>query len=488
VSLLHVARGYHVEHAFHVNALVFVAFVFTAYRLAKSLAGETYGLVAALLVGAHGNVLLAARSGGFDLLATFLTVSVVQAFVSASRECTPQRVVVVVLRLCLLANVRYEGTALLVLGTLLLVGGRLLTWRTTEGYRWLYSGLPLLLLPRYWQSLAKANDAEQPLSASLFGFEHFWNNTGDFLSVVADPLDPRAVHSPLVVALGLVGLLALGLGLVLVLRRRAVTWHGARTTLFVLTVVSAEIAICFAYFWGKPLHPASVRLFVWLDAFLGFTAAWALTLLGRWLTVEVAALRGRSAAPVSIAIGLVLFAMALPVASEARLTNSLTLTRQAAVVWRYFATLGHRRFVVLTDRPGMFTVFDYGAVDITSVKQSRSLLYEQSRHLFDDIYLIQEVNLATHRPEAKFDPWPDVPTETVLEFQNAENGSVRVARVVPAPGAPGRSPPRHREMPDPGAGKGKPPVRTGDAPAASAATVPSSPSAVRAAPGRTPTR
>jgi hypothetical protein len=152
--------------------------VFAAYRLAKGLGGELFGLASALLVGAHAT----SCRGAFGRLRSARDVHArrhTAGYCAASAEPTPRRIAVTVLHLCLFANVRYEGTALLLLGAILLVATRLATRASLAGFGWLYSILPLLLLPRYWQSIAKADDAEQPLSASLFGFGHFWQNAWD---------------------------------------------------------------------------------------------------------------------------------------------------------------------------------------------------------------------------------------------------------------------------------------------------------------------
>jgi len=83
-------------------------------------------------------------------------------------------------------------------------------------------------------------------------------------------------------------------------------------------------------------------------------AAWLVALLCRraplWL--------------VSLVAAAVLF-LHVPVAAEGRLINELTLTRQAAQTWRYFAQLHDKNIMVVTDRPGLFTVMDYGAADLS---------------------------------------------------------------------------------------------------------------------------
>lgn len=430
VSLLHVVRGYRIENAFHVNLAVFAVLLFVAYRLAKALGGELLGLVTALLIGAHPNVLVAARSAGFDLLATCFLVVIAHSFLVASRSPTPRRIAVLVLELCLLANVRYEGIGVLVLAVAMLVFTRIVTLARLRGYGWLYAWLPLLLLPRYWQQIAKANDHEQPLSLSLFGFDYLWNNSREFLGILHQPFDPAAPHAPLVLALGSVGLLLLSVQGARLLRGRAVTWPGLRTAVFVCGLVVGEWLLCFAYVWGRSLHPAAVRLFLWLDVTLAFLAAVPLVHLGRLCSVPMALQRHRSHALVPLLVAGALLIMGIPAASEARFINALTLTRQTSELYRFFSTQEGRRFVVLTDRPGMYTIRNWGAMDISSQQRHRTLLREHARYLFEDIYLVQEVSLRTGRVDPRFDPWPDVATETVLEFQNTESMSIRVARVL----------------------------------------------------------
>jgi hypothetical protein len=137
----------------------------------------------------------------------------------------------------------------------------------------------------------------------------------------------------------------------------------------------------------------------------------------------------QSAAPATLLASAALFGMHVPVASEARFTNSLILTRQAANTWRYFQSLHTKNILIMSDRPGLFTIMDYGALDISNANADRSPLLELSRHLYEDIYLVQEIDLNTHEPLPAFNAWPDVPKETVLEFQNTDSQSVRIAKV-----------------------------------------------------------
>lgn len=429
VSLLHLARGYHFENAFYLNALVFVLFVFNSYRLAKTLGGEVFGVAAAILVAANPNTLVAARSAGFDLLSTFALLLVVQSFVDYTRAQSAWGLANFAMNLCLLAHVRYEGWALMATAGLVALVVRVVPLSYLRSYAWFYSLLPLFLLPRYWQSIAKAKDSEQPLSTSLFGLSHFSQNVRDYLGVATHPFDIDGPHAPLLMPLAAGGVLLLLFKLVEGLRKRRLEARTIQITLMVSALLALEAVICFSYFWGKSLHPAACRLYIWLDTFVAFAAAWLLTLLGRRLAIPVGVLQQKSDAPVTILACVLLFAMHVPVAIEARFMNVMLVTREAAASWRFFASLGEKRILILTDRPGLYTIMDYGAADISTADSNRGLLVELSRKLYRDIYMIQEVSLDTRVPLPNFNTWQTVEKEPVHEFQNTDSTFIRISRV-----------------------------------------------------------
>jgi hypothetical protein len=300
-------------------------------------------------------------------------------------------------------------------------------WAQLRGYGFVYSLMPLFLLPRWWQTIAKAHDTEQPLSASLFTFGHFWEFSRDYFRLVLKPLELGGPHAPLLIILAAGGGGVVLVGLVRDRWTRQLSRPVIRSTVFISALLALEVVMCFSYFWGKPLHAASARLFMWLDTAVAFLAAWLLTAIGRAL--PVALLGGRSGAPLTLSACGVLFAMHLPAASEARFVNALIITRDAAETWRFFDKIGDKRILILSDRPGLFTIMDYGAIDISSANANRTPLLELSRHLYQDIYLVQEVELNTEQPRPAFDVWPDVEKETMLEFQSTETSSLRIARV-----------------------------------------------------------
>jgi hypothetical protein len=429
VSLIHTVRGYHAENAFHLNAIIFILFVYSSYRLAKSLGGEVFGVAAAILFASSPNTLVSTRSGGFDLLAAFLLLVVIQRFYAYVKQPSPRGLALLSLSLCFLIHVRVESMGLAAVATIALLSLGVVKWSHFRGFGFVYSLTPVFLVSRYWQSVAKAHDTEQPLSASMFGKSYFFHNLRDYVGLLANPLQFDGPHSRLLMICGAAGGVLVAYHLVVQVRARGLSPAHLQLAVFVGALVAAEFVVSFAYSFGQASQPASARIFIWLDTLLAFLAAWLLTVVGGRLAVLLETMRGRAQAAITTFACGAIFAMHVPVASDARFVNALIVTRQAAVVWRFFAQLGQKSILVLTDRPGLYTIMDYGARDISVATSDRNCLYELSRHLYSDIYLVQELDLETKQPRPGFTAWPDVATEPVLEFQTTDSTFVRVARV-----------------------------------------------------------
>jgi two-component sensor histidine kinase len=72
---------------------------------------------------------------------------------------------------------------------------------------------------------------------------------------------------------------------------------------------------------------------------------------------------------------------------------------------------------------------DYGTMEIAAAKQNNELLTELNRRLFNDLYVIQEIDLETKKPKPDFEIWPDTPKEPLLEFQNDASSMVRISKI-----------------------------------------------------------
>jgi len=422
VSLVHVVRGYSYENVFLFNLLVLPAFVLVSYRLAKSIggttSGETYGIVASLLVVAHPVTLIAVRSGGFDFLALFFSLLVIKSVLDHVREPSAARLATLWMNLCMFAEIRYESALFIVPVVALLLVFRLVNWSILRPYAFIYALTPAYLAPRIWQAVLRGSVPEQEPGAIPFSLGNFFNNVREYFKPVFSPLNDYPAHSGIVIALGLVGCV-----LWLRSRRRelfAPDWKDPRLRFatFVGAWMLLQLIVVFSYVWGRAQAPSAARLVIAIDTFFSFCAAWALTVsLRRWRPF------------VAVLIAGAVLAIQLPIASQHRFGNRLTQTRETATAWRFFESLHEKRILIVTDRPDLFTIMQYGAMSFEAARHDPFIFDAFARHLFYDIYVVQQIKLSTNSPLPGYDIWPTRRLETMLQYQNDADVLIRISRL-----------------------------------------------------------
>jgi hypothetical protein len=419
VSLVHAAVGYSYKNVFLFNLMVWPAFLLVVYRLAKSLGGETFAVVAALCVAAHPATLLAVRSGGFDFLALFFAVLVLKSVSEHCRERSPATLAISWMNLCMFAAIRYESALFMLPVVLLLLLFKLVSWSMLRPYAFIYAATPAFLLPRIWLAMLRGNVPAQEPGAITFSFQNFLNNAHEYFQPILSPGESYPLHSALLIALGLVGCLQWLRWLWGRVRAREFAEAQVRFALFVAAWMLLQAVITFTYVWGRAQYPSAARLVIAFDTFFSFAAAFSLTTFLK---------RFRPFVPVLLAAAVLAFQ--LPVASQHRALNRLTQTRESATTWSFFERLGEKRILIVTDRPNHFTIMNYGAMSFDSARRDPYLLTAFARHLFSDVYVIQQIKQSTSEPLPGYEIWPNRKLEVVLEFQNDADVLVRVSRLV----------------------------------------------------------
>lgn len=418
VSLVHVVCGYSYKNVFLFNLLVLPLFVLVSYRLAKSLGGETFAIVASLLVVAHPITLISVRSGGFDFFALFFSLLVLKTLLDYVREPSAARLALLWMNLCMFAEIRYESALFILPVVALLLLFRMVTWSVLGPYAFIYALTPAYLAPRVWQAVVRGSVPEQEAGATAISLENFFNNAREYFKPVLSPLNNYPAHAGMVIALGLVGCI-LWLGS----HRREMfsrDWKAPRLRFaaFVSSWMLLQVIIVFSYAWGRAQAPSAARLVIAIDTFFSFFAAWVLTLaLRRWKPF------------VAVLLAVAVLAIHLPIAGQHRMQNRLIQTRESATAWRFFESLHEKRILIVTDRPDLFTIMDYGALSFESARQDPFIFEAFARHLFYDIYIIQQIKLSTNSPQPGYDLWPTRRLETMLEYQNDADVLIRISRL-----------------------------------------------------------
>jgi hypothetical protein len=418
VSLVHALCGYSYKNVFLFNLMVLPAFVLVTYRLAKSLGGETFAVVASLLVVAHPIMLISVRSGGFDFITVFFALLVIKSLLDYSREASPARLAILWMNLCMFAEVRYETCLFVPPLVALLLLFRMVNWSTLRPYAFIYALTPAYLLPRIWQSVLRGNVPEQDPGTITFSLENFFNNAYEYFKPILSPLHSYPAHSAVVIALGVVGCT-----LWLRWMHGCLLSHGwkapqLRFAIFVVAWMILQAIIVFTYVWGRAQYPSAARLVIAINTFFSFAAAWILTVSLRRFRPFVAVL-----------LAAAVLAIHLPVAAQHRMLNKLTQTRECSTTWRFFDSLREKRILIVTDRPNLYTIMDYGAMNFETARNDPFIFTAFARHLFYDIYLVQQIRLSTNTPLPKFEIWPDRKLETMLEFQNDADVLIRISRL-----------------------------------------------------------
>jgi len=132
---------------------------------------------------------------------------------------------------------------------------------------------------------------------------------------------------------------------------------------------------------------------------------------------------------VAVLLAASVFVAGVPIASQHRLLNRLTQTRESSTEWKFFERLGEKRILIVTDRPNLFTIMNYGAMSFENARSDPYLFTALGRHLFYDVYVIQQLELSTNQPLPGFEFWSTRKLDTVLEFQNDADVLIRVSRV-----------------------------------------------------------
>jgi hypothetical protein len=72
---------------------------------------------------------------------------------------------------------------------------------------------------------------------------------------------------------------------------------------------------------------------------------------------------------------------------------------------------------------------DYGAMSFETARQDPFIFEAFARHLFYDVYLVQQIKLSTNSPMPGYEIWPQRRLETMLEYQNDADVSIRISRL-----------------------------------------------------------
>lgn len=419
VHLVHLVRGYSPENPFVLNAGVLFALLAVLGVAANRLGGAACAAGAVALVGSYPLVVACARSGGFDLLATFFAVvSLGLAYLHMLRP-SGRSMALLTATVLVFAQVRYESLVYVaVIGAGLLVF-RHVRWSYLREQLWLYALAPLLLAPLVAQRVLMPRPYENEADVAAFSLRSLGGFLGRFFSAQVN----FEFFQPHVPVLYWLALPALALLAGWWLRRRAAV--GAQPHLqWVLIVVGAlavSHVVLFSYYFGDFTHPASARFFLNLSIVVALAPVALHLLRPAWLT-----------APRFVALAALIAVVHHPVTLQDRFTASQTLWRESRIEWQFLAQRADPNVLVIAARPGQFTVMNYGAVDFGHARNNTAaLLNELRRNLYSDIIVFQRISYESGAPVGPDTLGPGFALQPLKELQSSAGSYIRISRVVP---------------------------------------------------------
>jgi hypothetical protein len=418
--LLHTVLGYRASNPFVLNFLVLSALFFLIFSMIKHIRGNIAAYAAVVLVAAQPIVSQNATSGGLDLLATFLMLLGFWALYRYLETSSGPSFQFLWATLILFSLTRYESWAL----AAVLIAGLALHGKLKPALfstSLLYPLTPLLGLPYVWQRLiafSKANQFETPPGVAAFSLNHFLEHSGIFLK----SLMRFDFYLPFATLVQIGGVLAI---LYFLGRSLAGSWPQKkmhRDFLWITSLASLAFwGILAAYHSGDIAHPSTSRYFVYFAVL--FSVLLALGLF------ELRFFRDKPHAAWLVAA--LAFVLYHPQSVEDRYCNTQILARQYRDVMSLLKKQKDPNILVIAERPGLFTVHDVGSVNFVYANQHKEeLLLQLGRHLFKDIFVVQDIRYDTMQPSAETALDPGIWLEPLMEKENTAEDFTRVSRVV----------------------------------------------------------
>lgn len=416
LHIVHQLIGYHAWNAFVLNGLCLLGLFLLLYEFGRIFLGITGACAVLLLTAAQPLLSITATSGGFDLASAFFALLCFLALRLFLKKQDFSSFLWLWTCLLVTSQIRYESPILF----LVVLSGLILFRYIRRDYLfnpWLIPLSLFLLLPRIWQFMIWTSVADpqlRPDGAFPFGGQQFLDHNRLFFEGLFR-FDYFLPYANLVILTGLLGLV------VLLFSNRPASSPERRHLLIISGTCALSLWITLTSFlWGDLTHPASARFGVLFVLVLSFFAAWLLN--------RISLFRSRPSLMLSLC-GLML-ALYHPVSMENRFLNALILPREYRTELDFLRKIGHTQLLLISERPGQFTVHQYGAVDFGYANEHKDqLLNELGRHLFRDIYVFQEIDYETGKPvngqqlDALYRLRPE------LEIQNNEKSYLRLSRV-----------------------------------------------------------
>lgn len=416
-SIVHTLTGYRYQNVFVLNFLVLFALLTMTFLVIESNLGRLSAFAACLLLLSIPTLTLSASSGGFDVCSLFffgLSFVLLYRFLT---KPTTENFGMLLIQLILLAQIRYESIAYvaLIMGSLLVL--RKIKPEMITGNTALFAASPFFLIPMLLQRKLTPNTFENPPGVPPFSIDHFTKH----FKILVENMIKFSPDFPYPSYLNWVSVLLILVLLVMVapkikkhLNNNQIIFSG-----LLISCVGLGLTIVLFHHFGVFPHPTQARLFL---IFLVFLAM--MPVVFRYFYPNIFTEKRL------FAIAAVSFALYHPVATQGRFTNSLTIIRETEDIYRFLNKLNDPKIMIIAERPGQFTVANFGAVGFGFANANKgSLLNDLSRSLFSEIWVLQKYSFDSGKPLKDQELAPEFVLEPAEDIMVTATEFVRISKV-----------------------------------------------------------
>ena len=388
VSIIHTVIGYSPYNGFVLNGILVLLVFFNLFLLIKTFFGEKIALVNILMCASFPIVALCARSSGFEMLNLFFVIVTVRYFYDYLINPRALKFNKVMFTLVLLAQCRYETIGISLFFLLIIIHKEIRAG--LKNITLAVAAIPVLSLSAIWQInfslsiFSKVMDSNLP----LFGIGYFIDNISSFMRFFFLPMQQQPVN----VAGSYLAVIGLFYVCVIFFNNRRIISGERKTIAAVCAFIFIYYLISFGFSrMGLVDQPVNFRYLLIFIPFFAFLASFFMDAIFRKLNLQ------DWIAPTFMA----LFVFFHPLAVNDPSGNGLILQRRYVLDQKFLESFAKKKtnVLIITDRPGMYTIFDFGACNFAYANAKKDqILNEFKNNLFTDIIVIQEIRYDTGKP------------------------------------------------------------------------------------------
>ena len=419
ISLLHTILGYRLSNVFIVNYLSLCGFLFGLYCFLQRYLAKTWCAAALLLVVAQPIIPLCATSGGFEVCNLFFITLSFLSLRYFLDSPSSSRLQLLIFHLLLLANVQYASALFLIFILFIISVLGYIKKPFLQNFS-LIPIAPLFLLPLIWQRIImlQMTDSNFPAgtTASAFGLKYLIHNT----AILPQYFFDLQAGSGLAGVINIAGIAAL-VFLIGRFFRNAGSLPKEFLALMIalITPLSVIFILVLLYYSGMNGHPMNARLYLPFVVLLSISPI----ILARRLITEPPA-RGATILLLAAAIFLSYYPLAVtdPIFDRGRFVQEFKFICD---FWK-----GHplKNSLIICQNSPDFDPLLNDAISLKTAKKWKAQLLEQHKqHLYDNIYVIQNVACTTGIPFKKDMLDKKIPLVTLAEKKISDNSCLRIA-------------------------------------------------------------